>query len=134
MVDKVRKHFVRLVCEKEISRDDIVDFFDIVQSVVPTKVFQSFDGNGNKVKAEVVHYESDGVEVYEVLTEEDISQAEGTQIAEILAEVLVSLSVKVIFGTSSVMVILLLAIVLEAVIAPVTLIPDEVVLNFSLSV
>mgnify|MGYP001295412412 FL=1 len=48
MVDKVRKHFVRIVCEKEISRDDIVDFFDIVQSVVPTKVFQSFDGNGNK--------------------------------------------------------------------------------------
>ena len=86
MVDKVRKHFVRIVCEKEISRDDIVDFFDIVQSVVPTKVFQSFDGNGNQVKAEVVHYESDGVEVYEVLTEEDISQEEGTQIAEILAE------------------------------------------------
>ena len=38
MVDKVRKHFVRLVCEKEISRDDIVDFFDVVQSVVPMKV------------------------------------------------------------------------------------------------
>ena len=86
MVDKVRKHFVRLVCEKEISRDDIVDFFDIVQSVVPTKVYASFDSNGNKVKAEVVHYESDDVEVYEVLTEEDISAEEGTKIAEILAE------------------------------------------------
>ena len=59
MVDKVRKHFVRIVTDDEISRDDIVDFFDVVQSVVPTKVFSSFDGTGNKVKAEVVHYESD---------------------------------------------------------------------------
>ena len=41
MVDKVRKHFVRLVCEKEISRDDIVDFsFDIVQSVVHQHCFR----------------------------------------------------------------------------------------------
>lgn len=86
MVDKVRKHFVRIVVEKEISRDDIVDFFDIVQSVVPTKVFSSFDGSGNKVKAEVVHYESDDVQVYEVLTDDDISAEEGTKIAEILAE------------------------------------------------
>ena len=86
MVDKVRKHFVRIVTDNEIARDDIVDFFDVVQSVVPTKVFSSFDGNGNKVKAEVVHYESDDVQVYEVLTEEDISAEEGTQIADILAE------------------------------------------------
>lgn len=86
MVDKVRKHFVRIVTEDEISRDDVVDFFDVVQSVVPTKVFSSFDGSGNKIKAEVVHYESDDVQVYEVLTEEDITQEEGTEIANILAE------------------------------------------------
>lgn len=85
MVDKVRKHFVRIVTDNEISRDDIVDFFDVVQSVVPTKVFSSYDGSGNKVKAEVVHYESDDVQVYEVLTEEDISADEGSQIADILA-------------------------------------------------
>lgn len=86
MVDKVRKHFVRIVTENEISRDDVVDFFDVVQSVVPTKVFSSFDGSGNRIKAEVVHYESDDVQVYEVLTEEDITQEEGTEIAKILAE------------------------------------------------
>jgi len=86
MVDKVRKHFVRIVTEDEISRDDVVDFFDVVQSVVPTKVFSSFDGGGNRIKAEVVHYESDDVQVYEVLTEEDITQDEGTEIAKILAE------------------------------------------------
>ena len=86
MVDKVRKHFVRIVTENEISRDDVVDFFDVVQSVVPTKVFSSFDGSGNRIKAEVVHYESDDVQVYEVLTEEDITQEEGTEIATILAE------------------------------------------------
>ena len=86
MVDKVRKHFVRIVTEDEISRDDVVDFFDVVQSVVPTKVFSSFDGSGNRIKAEVVHYESDDVQVYEVLTEEDITQEEGTEIAKILAE------------------------------------------------
>ena len=80
MVDKVRKHFVRIVTENEISRDDIVDFFDVVQSVVPTKVFSSFDGNGNKVKAEVVHYESDDVQVYEVLTEEDITDMKSLHI------------------------------------------------------
>ena len=33
-----------------------------------------------------MHYESDDVEVYEVLTEEDISAEEGTKIADILAE------------------------------------------------
>ena len=86
MVGKVRKHFVRIVTEDEISRDDVVDFFDVVQSVVPTKVFSSFDGSGNRIKAEVVHYESDDVQVYEVLTEEDITQEEGTEIANILAE------------------------------------------------
>ena len=86
MVDKVRKHFVRIVTENEISRDDVVDFFDVVQSVVPTKVFSTFDGSGNRIKAEVVHYESDDVQVYEVLTEEDITQEEGTEIAKILAE------------------------------------------------
>ena len=86
MVDKVRKHFVRIVTENAISRDDVVDFFDVVQSVVPTKVFSSFDGSGNRIKAEVVHYESDDVQVYEVLTEEDITQEEGTEIAKILAE------------------------------------------------
>jgi len=85
MVDKVRKHFVRIVTDNEISRDDIVDFFDVVQSVTPTKVFSSYDGSGNKVKAEVVHYESDDVQVYEVLTQEDITAEEGSEIADILA-------------------------------------------------
>lgn len=84
MVDLVKKHFVRLVCENEISREDIMDFFDVVQSVVPTKVFSSYDGSGNQVKAEVVQYDSEGVEVYEVLVQEDITAEEGDEIANIL--------------------------------------------------
>ena len=62
--------------------DDIVDLFDVVQSVVPNEsVFTAFfDGNGNRIKAEVVHYESDDVQVYEVLTEEDIRAEEGNRL------------------------------------------------------
>ena len=75
-----------MLTREELSDEDVMVYYDIVQSVVPTKVFASFDSNGNKVKAEVVHYESDDVEVYEVLTEEDISAEEGTKIADILAE------------------------------------------------
>lgn len=61
-----------------------MDFFDVVQSVVPTKVFSSYDGSGNQVKAEVVQYDSEGVEVYEVLVQEDITAEEGDEIANIL--------------------------------------------------
>ena len=50
------------------------------QSVVQFKVFSPLDGSGNRIKAEVVHYESDDVQVYEVLTEEDTAQEEGTEI------------------------------------------------------
>ena len=86
MVDKVRKHFVRLVCEKEISRDDIVDFFDIVQSVVPTKLLTAYDEEKAKVGIEVMAYTSEDNDgdmwIYEIILEEEIDADEGDEISK----------------------------------------------------
>ena len=49
MVDKVRKHFVRIVTDDEIRQMILWISFDVVQSSTNESVF-TFDGNGNKAK------------------------------------------------------------------------------------
>ena len=36
------KHFVRLITPSQLDDDDVIDFFDIVQSHVPTKLASAF--------------------------------------------------------------------------------------------
>ena len=55
MVDKVRKHFVRIVVEDEISRDDIVDFFASKKGATAFDyTFANTNESGNEETVKVV--------------------------------------------------------------------------------
>ena len=51
------KHFVGFNTEQELDDYDVIEFFDIVQSVVPAKVVQAVSVDGNKVSADVLIYD-----------------------------------------------------------------------------
>ena len=80
------KYFCRLLTEVELDDDDVITFYDIVQSVVPTKLVTAFaDESGEQVSVEVIAYtgsDSDKQYVYEIVLEENISSSDGDTIAE----------------------------------------------------
>jgi hypothetical protein len=81
------KHFARMVSRDELTDEDVIVYFDIVQSVVSTKVVTAFD-DGGKASAEVLLYQSEDEDgdlyVYEVVLDEEIDEQEGDVISEIL--------------------------------------------------
>lgn len=85
------KNFCRLVAYQELSDEDVIEFFDIVQSIVPTKLLTGFSNEGEVVSVDVIAYTdySDGKDqltyVYEVVLSEDIDAVDGDKIAEELA-------------------------------------------------
>jgi hypothetical protein len=81
------KHFCRLLTNHELSDEDVIEFYDIVQSIVPTKLVTAYTNNNQEVvSVEVIAYtdpNSDTQNVYEILLTNDISPEEGDQISEI---------------------------------------------------
>ena len=77
-----------MLTSSELSDEDVVEFYDIVQSVVPTKLVTAYTSDSNEVvSVEVIAYtdpSSDTQNVYEILLTNDISPSEGDQISEIL--------------------------------------------------
>ena len=43
------KHFARVVCRQELENDDVELFFDVVQSVVDTKLITAYDQDKEEV-------------------------------------------------------------------------------------
>ena len=84
------KHFARLVSREQLDQDDVELFFDIVQSVVSTKLVTAYDQNKDEVEIEVITYEDDDEDgdlfVYEIVLSEEIEPVEGDQIAEMVFE------------------------------------------------
>jgi hypothetical protein len=81
------KHFCRLITTHELNNRDVNDFFDIVQSVVSTKMVASYSTDGEYVIADVIAYVSSNEQnVYEIILDEEIDQAEGDQISQLLLE------------------------------------------------
>jgi len=82
------KHFVRMLTREELSDEDVVIYFDIVQSVVPTKLLTAYDEEKQQVGVEVIGYESeddDGeIFIYEIILEEKIDADEGDEISKML--------------------------------------------------
>ena len=75
------KHFCRLFTEFDIPDEDVVEFYDIVTSVVPAKVVTAYISESDKVSVEVTQYDSDtGGFVYEIVLEESVEESEGDQI------------------------------------------------------
>lgn len=80
------KHFARIVTREELDDDDVIEYFDIVQSVVATKLLIAFDDGKEKVGIEVISYTDEDEEgalwIYEIVLDEEITPEEGDEIAE----------------------------------------------------
>lgn len=79
------KNFARMVSREQLSDEEVELFFDIVQSVVPTKIIVAYDTNNDEVEVEVISFtdsDQDGdLFVYEVILQEEIDLDEGDQIS-----------------------------------------------------
>jgi hypothetical protein len=82
------KHYARMVSRDELTDEDVIVYFDIVQSVVATKIVSAYDEEGDKVNVEVLTYtdeDDDGpLYIYEIILDEEIDEEEGDTISEIL--------------------------------------------------
>jgi hypothetical protein len=86
---KFVKHFARLLCTEEISDEDAIIFFDVVQSIVSTKILTGIDSeNAEKVNVDIIVYtsETDDLFVYEIVLNEDIEPTEGDEILRELTD------------------------------------------------
>jgi hypothetical protein len=80
------KHFCRLITQEELSNEDVTEYFDIVQSVVPVKLVVAHSEDGEHVSAEVIIYEGTNDRfIYEIVLQEQISLDEGEDISDELA-------------------------------------------------
>jgi len=84
------KHFARIVCRQELTTDGVELFFDVVQSVVNTKLITAYDETKEEVGIEVISYndeDEDGLlYIYEVILAEQIDEEEGDEISDALFE------------------------------------------------
>ena len=80
------KHFVRMLTREELTDEEVILYYDIVQSVVATKLLTAYDEEKSKVGVEVMAYTSEDDEgdmwIYEIVLEEHIEPAEGDNISE----------------------------------------------------
>jgi len=82
MSEKFLKHFCRFITNEELDNEDVITFFDIVQSIVHTKLVTAFDDEaGEVVNVEVIGYKNEDENIYEVVLEEDITVEDGDKIA-----------------------------------------------------
>lgn len=81
------KHFCRLVTEVDISDEDVIEYFDIVQSVVSVKMVSAHTEQDGKVSVVVTEYTGkNDLHIYEIVLSEQINLEEGEQISDLLGE------------------------------------------------
>lgn len=84
------KHFTRMVVREELSDEDVIEYFDIVQSVVATKLITAYDEEKEQVGIEVISYVDEDKQgelfIYEIVLDEEINPQEGDEISTILFE------------------------------------------------
>ena len=81
------KHFVRMITPEQLDDDEVVQFYDIVQSHVPTKLVSAFTDDEEVVAVEVTHYDSDDDRnIYEIVLKEQMSESEGMNVAQELSD------------------------------------------------
>ena len=85
------KHFVRFNTREELEDSDVIEYFDIVQSVCPTKLVTGLSSDGDKVSIDVMIYNDSDNEgelfIHEIFLDEDIDADEGDEIsAELFKE------------------------------------------------
>ena len=79
------KHFARMLTREELSDEDVIVYFDVVQSVVPTKLRTAYDEEKAKVGIEVMAYTSEDNDgemfIYEIILQDEIDAEEGDAIS-----------------------------------------------------
>lgn len=78
------KHFCRLITETELDDELVIDYFDIVQSVVPVKLVVAHTDNEEVVSVQVTEYTSKNNFIYEIVLAEQINLDEGEEISDLL--------------------------------------------------
>lgn len=85
------KHFCRLLTNEELDDSDVIEFFDIVQSVVSTKIITAYTADNKEVvSVEIISYEDPSnryKNIYEIILAEPIDPEEGDAIAKQLSEI-----------------------------------------------
>ena len=80
------KHFCRLLTSEELDDSAVIEFFDIVQSVVSTKLLTAYTADNKEVvSVEVIAYSDPNnryQNVYEIILADAIDPEEGDSIAE----------------------------------------------------
>lgn len=85
-MDKVVKHFCRLITDVELDDDDVIEFYDIVQSVASTKLVTAYS-DGDKVSVEITSYTTeDNSFLYEIILNGQLNLDEGEEISDLLDE------------------------------------------------
>ena len=84
------KHFVRFNTREQLEDSMVIEYFDVVQSVIPTKLITGISSEGDKVSVDVLIYNDMDNEgelfIHEIILEEDIDPEEGNEISEELAD------------------------------------------------
>lgn len=83
-MDKVVKNFCRLITEHDIDDDQVITFFDIVQSVAHVKLVTAYTGD-DIVSVNVTAYTTEkGESLYEIALQEQLNLDEGEEISDLL--------------------------------------------------
>jgi hypothetical protein len=79
-----------MLTREELSDEDVIVYFDVVQSVVPTKLLTAYDEEKAKVGIEVMAYTSEDDDgdmfIYEIILQDEIDADEGDEISDELFE------------------------------------------------
>ena len=88
MEHKFVKHFARLITDAELSNDDVAEYYDIVESHIPTKVVIAYTDDHEIVSAEVTLYSTtEDRTINEVVLQEAVDEDEGDAITAELLQV-----------------------------------------------
>ena len=88
MEHKFVKHFARLITDAELSNDDVAEYYDIVESHIPTKVVVAYTDDHEMASAEVTLYSTtEDRTIYEVVLQEAVDEDEGDAITAELLQV-----------------------------------------------
>lgn len=84
------KHFVRFNTREQLEDSDVIEYFDIVQSIIPTKLITGISSDGDKVSVDVMIYNDADDEgelfIHEIFLENDIDEEEGDDISGELSD------------------------------------------------
>lgn len=79
------KDYCRIVTSAPLDDEEVMLYYDIVQSVVHTKLMVGYSDN-DKVSVQVIEYHSEHGYIYEIALESQLSLDEGERISDLLAE------------------------------------------------